>query len=181
MAFAFSQLIPLKKVEPVLLGVEDSGRAFVVAAGEKPFRPEQPSIAYHLKEWTSNLWSINASTIDLTQKAALRKIAGNAMQQVDAWLKANNPYIALKNSPTVVRLIEPVSINFLKQDTVLFRFREVTYPAAGAAPSVKVVAVTLQFLLKTPEKREDVFENPLGLTIINFSPTEEVGAAPGRN
>ena len=176
-AAAFWQLIPLKKIEPVLVSTEESGRAFAIGAGNKPFQPGQESISYHIKEWVSNLWSINASTIDITQRAALRKIAGNAAQQVDAWLRANNPYVAIKNSPTTVRQIEPVSINFLKSDTVLFRFREVTFAASGASATTKTVAVTLQFGLKPPERREDVFENPLGLQIINFNATEESGSS----
>ena len=175
---AFWQLIPLKSVTPILLSQQDGGRVvpFAVADG-KPFQPGEEVIAYHVKEWAANLWSINASTLDITQKAALRKIAGNAVIQVDAWLKANNPYVEIKNNPTTIRQIEPVSLNFLKRDSVLFRFREISYAASGAVPRVKVVALTLNFVLRKPESRDAVFENPLGLFITNVNATEEAGGA----
>lgn len=171
-AWSFGLLIPLKTVETFQVTKVDGGR--LVTDGEPVGRwsPDSDSIAYFINNWGKNVFDINASTIESTIAESSQMTVGTAVEQLRELRRKDNPLALLRESPGLSRQFKHTSINFIKDDVALLRFRTITR-APGIQPKEQAYAMTVTFVRVKPTTRAQVMQNPAGLFISNFNLTEE--------
>ena len=175
LGFALYAIVKAANQEPVLIAVQSSANGQVTAelARAAKFRPDAVHTLFHLREFVSDIWSINASTINARHTRALSKVVGNARVQIEEWRKSDNPLEALQKNISHIREADLVSSALLTKDTAVIRIRERRYPTPGMALPVRDYTVTLQFQLEPGTVVNDMLGNPIGLKIVNFSFSEE--------
>lgn len=171
--WTFNLLLPLKTVETFQVTRHDTGRLTADTEPVGKWYPDSDSVAYFLNQWGSKVFTINPSTITTTTKEASQMVVGSAVDQLRALRLKDNPFLLLKESPNLTRDYFHVSINFLKEDVALLRFRTVTRVAPGTEPKEVTYALTITFVRIKPSTREQVITNPGGLFVSNFNLSEE--------
>lgn len=172
LAWALAILLPLKTVE--LYGIRPMEGGRLAADGEPIGRwsPDADAIAYFVNQWGKTLFDINSSTIDDTIVASSQMVVGSAVDQLRELRRKDNPYALLRERPGLIRTYEYKSVNFIKDDVALLRFKAITR-VVGAEPKIVHYSLTTTFVRIRPTTREQVMRNPAGLFISNFDLTEE--------
>jgi type IV secretory pathway component VirB8 len=170
----FFQLLPLKTVETFQVNRVDSGRLVVDGTPVGSWEPDNDSIAYFLNQWGNNVFDINQSTIVQTLTLASEITIGTAVDQLSELRQKDNPLLLLKETPSLFRTYEFISVNFIKSDVALLRFKTITR-AANRPPKEMTYAMTISFVRVKPKTKIQVIKNPAGLFITNFNLTEESG------
>ena len=171
--FAMLAMLPLKTVDTVIVRQADTGRLVADTSVGGTWEPDQDATAYFLNQWLGDVYSINASTIRKTQASAAEMVTGLAVAQLSDLYHKENPILALSQNPLIFRDREFISINFIKSDTALIRYRLTTRLDATHPADVRSYAMTITFVKIKPSTREDVMRNPGGIFITNFSNSEE--------
>lgn len=124
--------------------------------------------AAHLTEITPALWQRNVKLVQ-------SKAVGVSQDQIKAYLQQadNNPAQLVHRFPTYVREYKRGSVNKVAAMTYLIRYDLVSRPAAGVDPSRKSYVMTVTLTHIGHKSRDDVFSNPEGLAVTNFSISEE--------
>lgn|GEM_PF-3040844 len=126
------------------------------------------SWASTLTEITPALWQRNVKLVQL-------KASGVAQDQIKAYLQKpeNNPAQLVHRYPTFVREYSRVSVNRVAEMTYLIRYDLINRPGPGITAETRSYAMTLSLAHVGHKSRDDVFNNPEGLTVLNFSISEE--------
>jgi type IV secretory pathway component VirB8 len=97
---------------------------------------------------------------------------GNATAQLRELRNKDNPLVLLQQNQNLIRTYEYVTINFIKDDVALLRFRTITRNNDQVA--LVNYAMTITFTRIKPKTREQIIRNPAGLFITNFNINEEL-------
>lgn len=170
---AWNVLLPLKSVETYQVNQVDKGRLVVDGTPLGSWAPDDDAVDYFLNQWANKTWDINGATIEGTIAESAEQAVGTAKVQLQEMRKKENPYTLLKDYPGYSRTYETISINKVKDDVRLIRFRTITRLAPTAPPRTTTYALTVTFTRIKPRTRADVLKNPAGLYITSFNPTEE--------
>lgn len=173
-AFGFNALLPLKTVETLKVSQEPGGRLVVDPTPVGRWEADKDNIAYFINQWGINVFDVNRSTIERTTAEASSLTIGNAVGQLRDLRTRDNPMLHLRDNPNFGREYEYRSINFIKDDVALLRFKTIT--RKGEDVTTSYYAMTITFTQIKPKTREQVIRNPAGLFITNFNITEEVVA-----
>lgn len=168
---AYNHLLPLKQIEPYAVAKVEGGRLVVDESPIGRWTPDKDSLAYFLNQWASNVHEINRSTIDTTIARSTSLVIGNAVGQLRDLRFNDNPLVLLRDTKDFSRTYEYKSINFIKDDVALLRFKTVSRSNGDATE--KHYAMTVTFTLVKPKTRAELIANPAGLYITNFNLTEE--------
>lgn len=167
-------LMPLKTVETFAVGKDENNRMQVNGTGGKVTIDDEVKMVW-CSDWVSELTEIAPVTWERNVNRAAKKTAGVAIDQVTAYLgrPGNNPAAMIRESPNYVREYQRDTVNKVTQDVFLVRFKLTSRPRPGATPEVRSYAMTISIAQIKPATREDVFRNPSGLVVTNFSLAEE--------
>lgn len=170
-SFGLSLLLPLKQVEPYGITQVEGGRLVVEQTPIGKWEPDKDAMAYFLNKWVNNVFDINRSTIEKTLTEASEVTIGTAVAQLRELRTNDNPIVLLRDNPNYNRSYEYRSINFIKDDVALLRFK--TTERKNDAVKEVNYAMTITFSRIKPKTREQLIRNPAGLYINNFHLTEE--------
>lgn len=170
---AILAMMPLKTVDTVIVKQADTGRLMADTTVGGTWEPDQDATAYFLNQWLGDVYSINVSTIRKTMANATEMVTGIAVAQLSDLYRKENPLLALSQNPQIFRDREFISINFIKADTALIRYKLTTRLDANKPPDVRNYAMTITFVKIKPTTRDGVMRNPGGIFIANFSNSEE--------
>lgn len=173
---AMWQLIPLKTVEIVTVErVEGGGGRVISEAAKTGWKPTQDAIGYQLNNWAESVFDINYSTWKRNVDRATEMVAGTGLEQLRALLRQDdfNPAALMSDKPGFVRTYEFISLNFIKDDVALLRFKTTTRATTTSTPLIKVFALTLNFTFQPPKTQKEAVRNPSGLFITSFNKSEE--------
>lgn len=165
-------LLPLKTVETFQVNKVEGGRLVVDGEPVGKWSPDSDSIAYFLNQWAKNVFDINTSTLDSTTAESGQMVVNAAVAQLADLRNRDNPYALLRKCAGLIRTYDYKTVNFVKDDVALLRFKTTTR-CPNAAPKVDAYAMTVSFVRVKPSTREQVMRNPAGLYISNFNLTEE--------
>lgn len=174
LAITINMLLPLKTIETVQVSKAEGGRITVDSTPVGKWIPDNESLGYFISLWGSNVFGINRSTLDVTLRDSTEIVIDAAVDQLRDLRRKDNPLVLLRDNPSFNRAYEFRTINFIKNDVALLRFRTIT----RKGDDVKIVyyAMTITFTLIKPNTMAKVMKNPTGLYITNFNITEEVPA-----
>ena len=170
-AAALVALFPLKTVETFQVTKEEGGRLVVDSTPVGNWAPDSDSITYFLSKWANSVFDVNRATIDkmITESASIA--IGNATSQLQDFRIRDNPLVNLNKTPNYNRSYEFKSINFVKDDVALLRFRTIT--RTNDLVKEATYLMTINFTRIKPRSIEQVVKNPAGIYITNFTLSEE--------
>lgn len=170
---AWNVLLPLKSVETFQVNKVEGGRLVADGSAVGNWAPDSDSIAYFLNKWANSVFDVNRATIDGTLTEAGGLVIGSAKAQLQEMRKKDNPLVSLRDYPQYSRSYDFTTLNFIKDDVALIRFRTLTRLAPESAPMIVTYAMTVSFTRVKPVTRAEVMKNPAGLFITNINITEE--------
>lgn len=165
--------LPLKTVETFQVNKVEGGRLVADGTAVGNWAPDSDSIAYFLNKWANSVFDVNRATIEGTLTEAAGLVVGSAKAQLGELRKKDNPLVSLRDYPQYSRSYEFTTVNFIKDDVALLRFRTITRLSAESAPLITTYAMTVTFTRVKPTTRAEVMKNPAGLFITNINLTEE--------
>jgi type IV secretion system protein TrbF len=172
-AIAWNIFLPLKSVETYQVNKVDGGRLVADGTPVGNWAPDSDSIAYFLNKWANSVFDVNRATIEGTLAEASEQVIGSAKTQLQDMRRKDNPLVALRDYAQYSRSYEFSTLNFIKDDVALLRFRTVTRLTPDSQPTIVTYAMTVSFTRVKPTTRAQVMKNPAGLFITNFNLTEE--------
>lgn len=170
---AWNGFLPLKSVETYVVNQVDKGRLVADGTPVGTWTADDDAIDYFVNQWASKTWDVNRATIEGTFAESAEQVVGTAKVQLQELRNRDNPIASLHDNPGYSRTYEFISMNKVKDDVRLLRYRTVTRLSPESAPKVTTYAMTLTFTRVKPRTRADVMKNPAGLFITSFNPTEE--------
>lgn len=173
MSVSFALLLPLKKVELFQVTKAEGGRLVVDTTPIGNWTPDHDSLTYFLNQWANAVFDVNSATIETMIADSLAITVGNATEQLREFRMADNPLVNLSRIPNYNRTYEFKSINFVKNDVALLRFRTIT--RMNDKVRTETYLMTITFILRKPETIEQVVKNPAGIYITHFSLSKESG------
>ena len=175
LSLALAFLTPLKRVQPYVIKIEDTGRVLVDPVGASPYVPGEREQKYFLAQWVIHGWTMDDKLIQGYLEKAYRVTRGKASAQFQELIENSKPMERLGMEPGLTVQVKIHSINFLKKNTALIRFETVERSEAEADhPKRTRYVLTAHFALDPPETEEEILDNPLGLFITDFSLTREL-------
>lgn len=165
--------LPLKTVETYQVNKVEGGRLVADGTAVGSWTPDSDSIAYFLNKWAGDVFNVNAPTIESGLRESGSLVIGSARAQLQEMRAKDNPLASLRDNPEYSRTYEHVSINFIKDDVALLRFRTIARSTPQAQPRVITHAMTVSFTRVKPTTRAEVLKNPAGLFVTNINLTEE--------
>lgn len=165
--------LPLKSVETYQVNKVEGGRLVADGTAVGNWAPDSDSIAYFLNKWANSVFDVNRATIEGTLTEAGGLVVGSAKVQLAELRKKDNPLVSLRDYPQYNRTYEYTTLNFIKDDVALLRFRTITRLSPESQPMITTYAMTVSFTRVKPTTRAEVMKNPAGLFITNFNLTEE--------
>ncbi|MFC5550212.1 type IV secretion system protein [Massilia aerilata] len=165
--------LPLKTVQTFQVNKVDGGRLVADGTAVGNWAPDSDSIAYFINKWANSVFDVNRATIDGTLTESGELVIGTAKAQLQEMRRKDNPLISMRDYPQYSRTYEFTTINFIKDDVALVRFRTITRLTPESTPMVVTYAMTVSFTRVKPTTRAEVMKNPAGLFITNINLTEE--------
>lgn len=170
---AWNGFLPLKTVETVVVNQGENGRLVTDGTPVGTWNPDDEAIDYFVNQWASKTWDVNRATIENTFAESAEQVVGIAKVQLQELRNKDNPLASLHDNPGYSRTYEFISMNKVKDDVRLLRFKTVTRLSPEAQPVTTTYAMTVTFTRVKPRTRAEVMKNPAGLFITSFNPTEE--------
>lgn len=170
---AWNAFLPLKTVETIAVNKLDGGRLVADGTAVGTWAPDSDSIAYFVNKWASSVFDVNRATIEGTLRESSELVIGTAKAQLQEMRRKENPLVTLNDYPQYSRSYEFSTINFIKDDVALLRFRTISRVSPDQQPTIVTYAMTVTFTRVKPTTRAEVMKNPAGLFITNINLTEE--------
>jgi type IV secretory pathway component VirB8 len=165
--------LPLKTVETFQINKVDGGRLVADGTAVGNWAPDSDSIAYFINKWANSVFDVNRATIEGTLTEAGGLVVGTAKAQLQEMRRKDNPLVSLRDYPQYNRTYEFTTLNFIKDDVALLRFRTISRLTPESSPTIVTYAMTVSFTRVKPTTRAEVMKNPAGLFITNINLTEE--------
>jgi type IV secretion system protein TrbF len=179
LASVIVMLLPLKTVQTVVIHEGSVGQLNPGYNEVDNYMPDRNAIAYFLSAWVDNARDINASVINDRLTAAGAVAIGDAHDQLQELVKEDNPLGRLRQYPYLRRTYQRLSLNFVKNDTVVLRYSLTERTGPGSPPTVTVWVMTITFERIPPHTQEQVDTNPAGLYVTSFNNSQEVNNTQG--
>lgn len=170
---AWNIFLPMKSVETYQVNKVEGGRLVADGTAVGNWAPDSDSIAYFLNKWANSVFDVNRATIDGTLTEAGGLVIGSAKAQLSEMRRKDNPLVSLRDYPQYSRTYDYTTLNFIKDDVALLRFRTITRLTPESIPVIVTYAMTVSFTRVKPTTRAEVMKNPAGLFITNINITEE--------
>lgn len=173
-AGALVTLMLTQKVH-VFQATKDSNGLINVSEVNSVFKADEETQMAWASRWVSELTEITPALWQRNVRLVQARAVGVGLDQIKAYLQAidNNPAQLVNRYPTYVREYKRRSVNKVAPMTFLIRYDLLSRPAAGVAPEIKSYAITVTLTHIGHKSRDDVFINPEGLAVLNFSISEE--------
>jgi type IV secretion system protein VirB5 len=164
----------LASVHPLIVRINDVGRAEAIDYRNFQYRPQEAENKYYLTRWAELYFSRNRFTIERDQMNALYFLNGDVQRAViDHERKENviQSYIKDSELPFVDVEVKNVVLDDLRQSPYSARieFEKVfTNPADRSEVKRERWTATATYVFRENVKNNELAVNPLGLTIVRF-------------
>lgn len=174
LALSITMILPLKSIEIITVTRNENGKLEANSAQQRRFSADDTVKLAWVNDWAADLVEINPSTWQKNVGKSVSMTVGTATDQARDYLsmEANQPAILLAKNQGYVREMQRQSINMLQPNVVLLRYTLTSRPGMGAKET-KAYAMTVTLGSVKAESIEQALSNPAGLTVSNFSVSEE--------
>jgi type IV secretion system protein VirB5 len=173
-ALVFKSQNALASMKPMIIRINDVGRAEAIDYRNYQYRPQEAENKYYLSRWAELYFDRNRFTIERDQTHSLYFLNSDVQRAViDQERKGNIIQIYVKDSslPYVDVDIKNVVLDDLRQSPYSARieFEKVyTNPADHSEIKRERWTASVTYVFRDNVKNTELAVNPLGLTIIRF-------------
>ncbi len=173
-ALVFRSQMALAGVHPLIVRINDVGRAEAIDYRNFQYRPQEAENKYYLSRWAELYFSRNRFTIERDQTNALYFLNGDVQRAVIEQERKDNviqTYTKEGSLPYVDVEIKNVILDDLRQSPYSARieFEKVfTNPADHSEIKRERWTASVTYVFRENVKNNELAVNPLGLTIVRF-------------
>ena len=173
-ALAFKSQRALANMHPMIVRINDVGRAEAIDYRNFQYRPQEAENKYYLTRWAELYFTRNRFTIERDQTNALYFLNGDVQRAVIAQEQKDNiiqTYRSDSTLPYVDVEVKNVVLDDLRQSPYSARveFEKVyTNPADHTELKRERWVASVTYVFRESVKNNELAVNPLGLTIVRF-------------
>jgi type IV secretion system protein VirB5 len=173
-ALVFKSQKTLAGIHPMIVRINDVGRAEAIDYRNFQYRPQEAENKYYLSRWAELYFSRNRFTIERDQTNALYFLNGDVQRAVIEQERKSNiiqTYVKDSMLPYVDVEIKNVVLDDLRQSPYSARieFEKVyTNPSDHTELKRERWTATATYVFRENVKNNELAVNPLGLTIVRF-------------
>jgi type IV secretory pathway TrbF-like protein len=170
----FRSQMALAGVHPLIIRINDVGRAEAIDYRNFQYRPQEAENKYYLTRWTELYFSRNRFTIERDQTNALYFLNGDVQRAVIDQERKDNiigNYTKDSTLPFVDVEVKNVILDDLRQSPYSARieFEKVfTNPSDHSELRREQWTASATYVFRETVKNNELAVNPLGLTIVRF-------------
>jgi type IV secretion system protein VirB5 len=173
-ALVFKSQTALASIKPMIIRINDVGRAEAIDYRNYQYRPQEAENKYYLSRWAELYFDRNRFTIERDQTHSLYFLNSDVQRAVIDQERKDNiiqTYIKDSSLPYVDVDIKNVVLDDLRQSPYSARieFEKVyTKPADHSEIKRERWTASVTYVFRDNVKNTELAVNPLGLTIIRF-------------
>src|SRR6267154_6669331 len=173
-ALVYKSQAALAGIHPLIVRINDVGRAEAIDYRNFQFRPQEAENKYYLSRWAELYFNRNRFTIERDQTNSLYFLNGDVQRAVIDQERKDNiiqAYIRDSALPYVDVEVKEVVLDDLRQSPYSARieFEKVfTNPSDHAEVKRERWTATVTYVFRDNVKNNELAVNPLGLTIVRF-------------
>jgi type IV secretory pathway TrbF-like protein len=173
-ALTFKSQKALANMHPMIVRINDVGRAEAIDYRNFQYRPQEAENKYYLTRWTELYFSRNRFTIERDQTAALYFLNSDVQRAVIDQERKANIILNYRNDsmlPYVDVEVKNVVLDDLQQSPYSARieFEKVyTNPADHTELKREQWVASVTYVFRDAVKNNELAVNPLGLTIVRL-------------
>ena len=177
-ALAYRSQVALAAMHPMIVRINDVGRAEAIDYRNFQYRPQEAENKYYLSRWAELYFSRNRFTIERDQMNALYFLNGDVQRAVIDQERKDNfiqSYVRDSALPFADVEVKNVVLDDLRQSPYLARieFEKVfTNPADHSEVKRERWTATVTYVFRENVRNNELAVNPLGLTIVRFRADE---------
>lgn len=170
----FRSQMALANFHPLIIRINDVGRAEAIDYRNFQYRPEEAENKYYLTRWTELYFSRNRFTIERDQTNSLYFLNGDVQREVIDQERKDNVianYTKDSTLPFVDVEVKNVILDDLRQSPYSARieFEKVfTNPSDHSELRREQWTASVTYVFRETVKNNELTVNPLGLTIVRF-------------
>ena len=164
----------LANMHPLIIRVNDVGRAEAIDYRNFQYRPEEAENKYYLTRWAELYFGRNRFTIERDQTNALYFLNSDVQRAVIAQEQKNNTIQSYRNDSTLPYVdveVKNVILDDLRQSPYSARIefdKVFTNPADHTELRREHWVASVTYVFREVVKNNELAVNPLGLTIVRF-------------
>jgi len=164
----------LANMHPLIIRVNDVGRAEAIDYRNFQYRPEEAENKYYLTRWAELYFGRNRFTIERDQTNALYFLNSDVQRAVIAQEQKNNTIQSYRNDSTLPYVdveVKNVILDDLRQSPYSARIefdKVFTNPADHTELKREHWVASVTYVFREVVKNNELAVNPLGLTIVRF-------------
>jgi type IV secretion system protein VirB5 len=173
-ALVYRSQMALASVHPLIVRINDVGRAEAIDYRNFKYHPEEAENKYYLTRWTELYFSRNRFTIERDQTNSLYFLNGDVQRAVIDQERKDDvigKYTADSSLPFVDVEVKNVILDSLRQSPYSARIEFVkifTNPADHSELKREQWTASVTYVFREKVKNDELAVNPLGLTIVRF-------------
>jgi type IV secretory pathway TrbF-like protein len=173
-ALVFESQRALANMHPMIIRINDVGRAEAIDYRNFKYRPQEAEDKYYLTRWAELYFSRNRFTIVRDQTNSLYFLNGDVQRAVIEQERKNKiiqTYVKDSTLPYVDVEVKNVALDDLRESPYSARieFEKVyTNPSDHAELKRERWTATVTYVFRQSVKNNELAVNPLGLTIVRF-------------
>src|SRR6266700_8105447 len=185
-ALLFKSHTVLANMQPMIVRINDVGRAEAIDYRNFQYRPQEAENKYYLSRWAELYFSRNRFTIERDQMNALYFLNGDVQRAVIDQERKDNfiqNYVRDSGLPFVDVEVKNVVLDDLRQSPYSARieFEKVfTYPADHSEVKRERWTATVTYVFRENVRNNELAVDPLGLTIVRFRADQSSVNEPNR-
>jgi len=164
----------LMNAHPMIVRINDVGRAEVIDYRNFQYRPQEAENKYYLTRWAELYFNRNRFTIERDQTSALYFLNSDVQRAVIEQERKDNTILTYRNDSTLPYVdveVKNVVLDDLRQSPYSARveFEKVfTNPADHSELKRERWTASVTYVFRENVKNNELAVNPLGLTIVRF-------------
>ena len=180
-ALVFKSQKALASMRPLIIRINDVGRAEAIDYRNFQYRPQEAENKYYLTRWAELYFSRNRFTIERDQTDSLYFLNGDVQRAVIAEEQKDKIIQTYRNDSTLPYVdveVKNIVLDDLRQSPYSARieFEKVyTNPADHTELKRERWTASVTYVFRDNVKNNELAVNPLGLTIIRFRADQAFG------
>src|ERR1700678_1331804 len=170
----YKSQIALAAVHPMIVRINDIGRAEAIDYRNFQYRPREAENKYNLSRWAELYFSRNRFTVERDQTTALYFLNSDVQRAVIEQERKDNIILTYRNDSTLPYVdveVKNVVLDDLRSSpySAGIEFEKVyTNPADHTELKRHVWVASVTYVFRENVKNDELAVNPLGLTIVRF-------------
>ena len=147
--------------------MDKTGAVVNVQPLNKSFTPSEAEYHYFIRQFVERITAVSLDPVLMQKqwKNAYAFVAGKGVAELNAWAKQSDPFSQIGRITKTTAVSDIVN---LSDNSFQVRWVTTSYDQQGRITETKPQAGIFTVKIMTPESKEAIFNNPLGIRIVDF-------------